>query len=155
MSRSKGLQIEEMDSMRIARVCIESENPEIAAFKALADWAKKNEPEALDNKRFFGFNDPCPEPGQTIYKYEAWMTVSNKARGTKNISVIKHQGRKYAVTTTPLKEIGEAWDRLCEAVKASDYDFDSGPALEEALSNPLDTPFDKATMKLYLPIKTL
>ena len=54
---------------------------------------------------------------------------------------------------TPLREIGEAWDQLVEAVNAGKYEFDSGPALEEALTNPIDTPFDKTEMKLYLPIK--
>jgi len=110
------LQIEEMDSMRIARVIIECENPEIAAFKALVDWAERNEPEPSNSVRFFGFNDPCPEPGQTVYKYEAWMTVSKKARGEGDVNIMVHPGGKYAVMITPLREIGQAWDRLGKAV---------------------------------------
>ena len=45
MHNSTELQIEVLDSMRIARVCIESESPETKAFQALADWAEQNEPE--------------------------------------------------------------------------------------------------------------
>lgn len=152
MNVSKELQIEEMDSIRVARVSVECENPEVAAFKALAEWVSRNEPEPLKNVRFFGFNDPCPEPGQAVYRYEAWMTVSDKARQEGDVGVMLHPARKYAVLTTPLSEIGESWDRLVEVVKASEYDIDSGPALEEALGNPLETPFDKAVMKLYLPV---
>jgi DNA gyrase inhibitor GyrI len=153
MSLPRALQIEEMDSMRIARIIVECESPEITAFKALVDWAKKNEPEPLDSVRFFGFNDPCPVPGQTVYKYEAWMTVSDKACGEGDVSIIVHPRRRYAVMLAPLREIGGAWARLGEAVRASNYKFDSGPALEEALTNPISTPFNKAEMRLYLPIR--
>ncbi len=153
MNSSKGLQIEEMDSMRVARVAIECENPEIAAFRALIEWATRNEPEPPDRVRFFGFNDPCPAPGQTVYEYEAWMTVSEKAREQDRVSIVVHPGQTYAVISTPLLEIGEAWVRLGEAVKNSEYEFGSGPALEEAMTHPLSTPFEKAQMKLYLPVQ--
>lgn len=153
MEFSKMLQIEETGSMRIARVSVKCENPEIAAFNALVDWAEKNEPEPLNCVRFFGFNDPCPEQGQTVYRYEAWMTVSDNAGGEGDVSVMVHPGGEYAVMTTPLREIREAWERLGKAVKASEYEIGSGPALEEALMNPIDTPFNKAKMKLYLPIR--
>jgi len=153
MGSMETLQIEEMDAMRVARVIAKCENPEITAFKALVYWAERNEPEPSNSVRFFGFNDPCPEPGQTVYEYEAWMTVSEKVHGEGDVSIIMHPGRRYAVTVTPLREIGKAWARLCIAVKASKYKIDSGPALEEALMNPTKTSFDKAKMKLYLPIK--
>ncbi len=153
MQNSKTLQIEEMEPMRIARVVVECEGPEIAAFQALADWAQKNEPAPPPRTRFFGFNEPCPEPGQTVYAYEAWMTVSKDARGDGEVSVRVHPGGRYAVTTTPLPEIGAAWHRLASAVKAGGYEYGSGPALEEALANPIETPFDKAEIKLYFPIR--
>ena len=153
MKTPMALQIEKMESLRVARVSIECENPEIAAFKALTDWAKKNEPEPLNNARFFGFNDPCPKPGQKIYEYEAWMTVSEKASEDGDVSIVVHPGRTYAVMFTPLRKIGEAWHQLSSAVKASSYEYESGPALEEALKNPTTTTFDEAEMKLYLPIK--
>ncbi|MCP4706775.1 MAG: GyrI-like domain-containing protein [candidate division Zixibacteria bacterium] len=152
METSAPLQIEKMESLRIARVSVMSESPEIAAFKALIDWAKKNEPEPLNSVRLFGFNDPCPEPGQKVYEYEAWMTVSENARKEGDVSIIDHPGGTYAVIFTPLIKIGEAWLQLYNAVKKSDYKYGAGPALEEALTDPINTPFDKAEMKLYFPI---
>lgn len=139
--------------MRVARVAVESENPEIAAFKALADWARKNVPGALKKTRFFGFNDPCPEPGQTVYRYEAWMSIDEQTGGTDDVSVIVHPGGKYAVVTTSLAEISDVWHWLDRAVKENGYEYGTGPALEEMLTDPIDTPFDRAVVKLYLPVK--
>ncbi|MBU0983452.1 MAG: GyrI-like domain-containing protein [candidate division Zixibacteria bacterium] len=153
MNATKDVQVEAMDSMRVARVTVTSENPETRAFQALVDWARKCEPGPPGRVRFFGFNDPCPKPGQKVYEYEAWMTVSDTAREEDDVSIVTHPGRTYAVLTTPLRDIGKAWSRLSRAVKESEYEYDSGPALEEPLTDPIRTPFDAAVMKLYLPIR--
>ena len=153
MNQSPKITVEELAPMRIARVSIEDENPEIKAFSTLIKWAEKNAPEALEKPRFFGFNDPCPEEGQKIYKYEAWMTVGDDARAEDNVTIETYKGGKYAVRVTPLSDIVEIWHGFEAVVKAAGYEVGKGPGLEEPLTHPVRTPFDKARMKLYFPIR--
>jgi DNA gyrase inhibitor GyrI len=153
MPKHASSRIEKLEPMRVARIVVKSQEPEIKAYRELIDWGRNNDPDFPENTRFFGFNDPCPKPGQTIYKYEAWMTVSDDTRGRDNINIKQHQGGRYAVTDTPLRDVGKAWDDLAEWAKVSGYGFGVGPALEEALTNPVTTPFGKAILRLYLPIR--
>lgn len=152
MSTPDMLEIEEISTMRVARVTAEGESPEIGAFQALFDWSREHKNSVPERVRFFGFNDPCPEPGQTVYKYEAWMTVNDDAVGSETVTMNTHRGGRYAVLVTPLGEIEQAWERLVGMVRESSYRIGQGPALEEALSNPVETSFAQAVMKLYLPI---
>ena len=153
MNNKCEFRVEQFNPMRVACCRIESESPEPKAFSALAEWAKSQGLPITKETRFFGFNDPCPEPGQMIYTYEAWMTVGDEGNETELVKFKQHPGGHYAVLKTGLPQIGHAWDRLGRSVKASSYRIVSGPALEEALTAPMETAFDDAVMDLFLPIE--
>jgi DNA gyrase inhibitor GyrI len=132
---------------------VNSDNPEIKAYKKIIEWGKRNNAPITDNTRLFGFNDPCPEPGQTVNEYEAWMSVDSNVTGSEDIEVFDFSGGTYAVKETKLTQIGNAWSSLSLAVKNSDYRCRHAPALEEPVTNPLETPFQSANIILYLPVE--
>ncbi|OAA30438.1 hypothetical protein AT15_10390 [Kosmotoga arenicorallina S304] len=141
----------ELKPMKVAYYRAESESPELDAWKVLLDWAEKEGLTELATTRYFGFDNPSPSPGNSVYGYEVWVTVPEGCKPSGDIRLKDFSGGLYAVTSTYLPDIGENWKRLIEWVKASDYEFGTSQCLEETIS-PRKMPDEQTQFDLYCPI---
>lgn len=129
------------------------ESPEIAAQEKLLQWARSKG--LLDTDpppRFFGFNNPDPEPGNPNYGYELWMTVPDSAQPEDGLDLKIFEGGLYAATDLiSVWKIPETWQALMRWQESSRYTLGSHQYLEEHVKF-IDLPFDEYEMRLYLPV---
>ena len=103
--------------------------------------------------KIFGFNNPNPTPGKEEYGYEVWITVNGMDdTGDDRIKIKKFAGGKYALLSTNVKEVGDAWKKFGEWVKESEYDYGTHQWLEEMVS--FNETEEDIGLTLYMPIKS-
>ena len=95
--------------MRVASVRAVGKEPEIEAFRLMANWARELGVLKAEGTRFFGFDNPAPSGYGGDYGYEVWMTVGDDIQGTEDIKIKNVTGGSYAVTRTTLENIMATW----------------------------------------------
>lgn len=145
------VRIIELKPTKVAYYRVESESPELDAWKVLLDWAKEKGLIELPTTRYFGFDNPPPSPGKSVYGYEVWITIPEDCEPSGEVKLKNFSGGLYAVTSTYLPDIGENWKRLVEWVKTSEYELGAHQCLEETIS-PQKMPNEQTQFDLYCPI---
>ncbi len=153
------VRIVRLEPSRVVAAYAFGSSPEMHAWESLLAWAKaKGLLNAPTLPRFFGFNNPVPDPGSPNYGYEQWMTVAPDVTAdvTANgeVQAKEFSGGLYAVTRCRLSEIRETWKRLTEWNEEGPYRLAHHQWLEECLTPPvpvLGTERD-LVYDLYLPI---
>lgn len=147
------VRIVNLKPMKVAYYQTESTSPEGDAWSVMMKWAEETGLTNVGTTRYFGFNNPCPAPGQTVYGYEVWVTLPDGVEPPAPIGVKVFEGGLYAVTTTYLYEIGERWRQLDQWLASNDdqYAIGAHQCLEESVN--IDRMhMDDTQLDLYLPL---
>jgi DNA-binding transcriptional MerR regulator/DNA gyrase inhibitor GyrI len=148
------IRIIELKPMKVAWYRAESESPEQDAWETMLKWVEKNGIKDLPTTRFFGFDNPSPTQGKSVYGYEVWVTIPDDFKGSEEVQIKSFEGGLYAVTNTSYKDfdIQQKWQMLIKWVEKSEFDFDSRQCLEETISI---GQFERGNIQLdlYLPVK--
>ncbi|MEK6654302.1 MAG: GyrI-like domain-containing protein [Thermodesulfobacteriota bacterium] len=149
------VRIVRLEPSRVVAAYAFGSSPEMRAWESLLSWAK---PKGLLNAptlpRFFGFNNPLPDPGSPNYGYEQWMTVAPDVTANGEVQAKEFSGGLYAVTRCRLSEIRETWKQLTEWNEEGPYRLAHHQWLEECLTPPVPAMGTERDLvyDLYLPI---
>jgi DNA gyrase inhibitor GyrI len=169
------VRIVRLEPSRVVAAYAFGSTPEICAWESLLSWAVSkgllnvsnaanatNAPNAPTVPRFFGFNNPVPDPGSPNYGYEQWMTVAPdvtanltaEVTANSEVQAKEFSGGLYAVTRCRLSEIRETWKRLTEWNEEGPYRLAHHQWLEECLTPPVPVIGTEPDLvyDLYLPI---
>lgn len=139
--------------MKVAWCRAESAEPENDAWKTLNSWVQENGLDQSFTTRYFGFNNPNPTPGNPVYGYEVWATVSGDIQETEAIRMKTFPGGLYAVTNTYGQDIPDCWKRLDEWVNQNKkYRPAAHQWLEEHIVNDEQSFGPDMQLDLYYPI---
>ena len=157
----KDFTIVDLPDMTVASSLGFGTQPETEAWKILLDWANMTGLTGLNERRYFGFNNPDPTPGSPNYGYEQWVTVEPGTLGSNLVTVKPFSGGRYAVMDCMGLPMPDKWAKLVQWVQDGPYEMENRPCLEECLT-PEDL-FEPASMPdqvdealhflLYLPIR--
>ena len=138
--------------MRVAYYRAIGKKPELEAWEKLHSWAKKKGLHQSSSPcRYFGFDNPGPQQGKSVYGYELWLTVTQKLKSSGDIGLKTFPGGLYAVTGTTVADIGKAWSHFVKWQKLSKYRQGKHQCFEEILS-PIGTHEQAIKIDLYLPL---
>ena len=145
----------DLDSMHVVVATGYGVEPEDEAWGEILDFARSHRLDPWDQThRFFGFNNPDPDPVGTEYGYEQWMTVPDDVGVAAPLQTRDVAGGRYAmVRIHGLDTIGKSWQYLagwCED-HGLIVDTDRNPCLEELLT-PIEYSPDQWEMNLYLAV---
>jgi AraC family transcriptional regulator len=130
--------------------------PESAAMEHLLAWAgKQNLWPASHPRRFFGFNNPDPSPGNPDYGYEFWMVLDENEDPAPSEDVhLKHfpGGRFAIVRCRGTENILSSWQRLVNWSETSCCPIADNLMLEEFIAWE-GLPPDQFVFDLYLPVE--
>lgn len=138
--------------MKVAWYRHESASPEDDAWDVMNKWAKEQGIEELFSSRYFGFNNPCPGPGNPVYGYEVWITVNDDVKSSGDIKIKTFEGGLYVVTNTTGFDCPKAWKKLDKWVKESEYVGGKHQWLEEHIVVDENSWGEKMQLDLYYPI---
>jgi DNA gyrase inhibitor GyrI len=151
--------IVDLPAMTVACALGFGKEPELQALGIITEWASMTGLSHLNNRRYFGFNNPDPTPGTPNYGYEQWVTVEPNTIGTGNVQIKTFPGGRFVVMDCVGLPSPEKWAVLVQWVEDGPYQMTAGQCLEECL-----TPqylFEPATMPdnmddlhflLYIPV---
>ncbi len=146
--------------MRVASFRGFGPNPEESAWRALVQWGQvRGLLGDLKARHFFGFNNPNPEPGNSIYGYEQWMVIGPEVEAGDGVEIKDFRGGLFAVTRCRLVEITEVWGRLVRWCMEGGRALGDNPLLEECLTPELFVPetdprLMDALFDIYLPLRS-
>jgi DNA gyrase inhibitor GyrI len=162
------LRIVHLGPMRVAYFSCVGRRAERQAWDTLLSWADAHGHLATDRPpRFFGFDNPAPTEGSSIYGYEVWMTVSHRASANDSIRITQVQGGTHvSLHVSSHDHPHDAWTRfeslLAPWLAANSYEVDATRQwLREHIPDP-DHVADLAKLKstarwvaldLFMPIK--
>lgn len=155
MSDDAKVRIVKIEASKVASFRSLGKHPEKDAFAVMVDWTQQQGLIGKKTTRFFGFDNPGPSTGKSYYGYEVWVTVGSDAKGSDVIKVKDFPGGHYAVMTTELSRIGEAWKELVAWCRSSDYEESTRQCLEEALELPTEVAHDGLKINIMLPIEAV
>lgn len=147
------VRIIELKPMRVAYYCAKSSSPEKDAWDVMLEWAEENGVRDIATARYFGFNNPNPTEGNSVYGYEVWITVPDGISGSGDIKVKEFSGGLYAVTSTFLYDIGERWNMLMKWIYDSDFECRKDICLEESIAPNRKWHENNTQLDLFCPIK--
>lgn len=128
-------------------------NPEELAWNKLKAWATAR---GIAGKRFFGYNNPNPDPGSPNYGYDVWMTVDEAVQADGEGRIIDFPGGLYAVLRCEAKDPGSdipaAWQQLVAWEEQSPYRHGKHQWLEESFEMLANNAQEGFILDLYLPI---
>lgn len=130
-----------------------SSTPEKDVWEKTVNFVKKHNLVSLHSTRFFGFDNPSPQEGNSIYGYEMWITITDGFQTNDEVEIRKIPNGLYAVTTSmSAAEIGQRWKLLRDWVDGSKYKTGEHQWLEEAIILDLDAESGDFQLDLYYPI---
>jgi len=147
------VRIIELKPMRVAWYRAISTSPEKDAWDVMLEWVQEQGLWNIATTRYFGFNNPSPTQGNSVYGYEVWVTIANGTLGSGDIKVKEFPGGLYAVTNTFLHNIGERWQKLANWVDKSDFQCGKHQGLEESIAPSRMWHKENTQLDLYYPIK--
>lgn len=144
--------IVKLGPMRVASCRVIGKEPEIAAFRMMADWEAKAGLPDNQGIRYFGFDNPAPSARDSEYGYEVWIAAGIDAKESGDIKLKDFPGGLYAVLPTRLSRIGQSWRELLAWRAESAYGAGTHQCLEEHHCLPLDNAPEAVEIDLYLPL---
>jgi len=153
MSGDAKVRIVKIEPSKVASFRSLGKHPEEDALAVMVDWAQQQGLMDKKTTRFFAFDNPGPSAGKSYYGYEVWVTVGQDVNGTDVVKIKDFPGGHYAVMTTRLSRIGEAWRELVAWCRASQYEESARQCLEEALELPTEAASDGLKINIMLPIE--
>ncbi|HPE69481.1 MAG TPA: AraC family transcriptional regulator [Thermotogota bacterium] len=144
--------VKQLGPFRVAYYRAMGKNPEMEANRVMLEWAKKRGLlKENSTTRIFGFNNPNPQPGKEEYGYEVWVTLKdNVESGDERISFKEFAGGRYALLTTTVAEVGNAWKRFSQWLQDSKYEPGTHQWLEEMIS--FNENENDIALTLYMPL---
>lgn len=143
-----------LEPMRVAASSAYGPSPEGDAIGGLAAWIERSG--ALHEQahpRYFGFDNPSPDPGSPNYGYEMWVTVGPEAQPGGSVTIKDFPGGKYAVArVVGVENIYAAWQQLVAWSETSPYHIGTAQCLEEHL-NFGEENLAELALDLYLPVE--
>lgn len=148
----------------VASYCCVRENPEDEAGAQIYAFIRENNlPVQKPDFRLYGFNNPSPGPGQTVYGYEFWATIPEDMEVKAPFVKRRFAGGLYAAHCIKMGDFHE-WATFTEAMmKAEEYEPDwrepegMGGCLEEELNiyNNIQDPVHQGAdqLDLLIPIR--
>jgi DNA gyrase inhibitor GyrI len=131
--------IVELPACKVASCTGFGAGPEDLAWKGLFAWMKKAGI-AVEEGRFFGFNNPNPTPGNPNYGYEQWLLLDEpkkrEARAEEGVEFKDFPGGLFAVTRhrgSP-ERLPQTWGALLFWAESSKYRRSERQWLEECLT---------------------
>lgn len=142
--------------MTVASYRAVSAEPETDAWDALMKWKEEYSINKGQQRRQFGFDNPCPQGDNPIYGYEVWEEVDEGTEGNDGVVIKTFEGGIYAVATVtaldPYMDIPRRWRQLHQWVAESEHQADERQCLEEHL--PAVEGFQEGfQLDLHYPIK--
>lgn len=162
VSSEEDFSVVDLPAMTVASSLGFGTAPEAESIGILLEWAAMTGLTGLNERRFFGFNNPDPSPGSPNYGYEQWVTVDEDITGSSRVTVKHFSGGRYVVMDCMGYPMPEKWAKLVKWVEDSQYEMENRPCLEECLTpeyllEPATLP-DKVDeglhFLLYLPVRT-
>lgn len=139
---------------KVAYYVAKSASPESDAWAKMKSFIKKNKLDQKSNTRYFGFNNPSPQEGSSIYGYEVWVVVDDSIQQSEEVKIKEVQNGLYSVCTSgSLSEIGERWEVLYKWMENSEYKSGEHQWLEEHIVLDIESLGKDMQMDLYLPIE--
>lgn len=153
--------IVELPAMTVASSLGFGAQPEAEAMGILLEWASMTGITGLNERRFFGFNNPDPVPGSPNYGYEQWIAVEEGTPDSQRVSIKSFPGGHFAVKDCKGLPMPDKWAELVQWVEDSPHEMVNGPCLEECLTpeyllEPASVPdlLEEAMhFLLYIPVK--
>ncbi len=142
-----------LDAMRV--ICFNGfgEAPEERAMQQLFGWAREHR----QHGRVFGYNNPNPSAGSSMYGYDAWMEVDANVQAEGEGRIIDFPGGLYAVARSEVMDAGNdipnIWQALVHWREGSRYHEASHQWLEEQIAPQTPAGNDGFTLDLYLPVR--
>ncbi|WP_105618936.1 MerR family transcriptional regulator [Vallitalea okinawensis] len=159
ISKIEDVRLIHVKPMRVAWYQVEkSSTPEDEAWDEMIKWVKEQGLDQLFTTRYFGFNNPCPEEGDTEYGYEVWATVDENVKASGKIKIKTFEGGIYAVSNTrgvTGDMIPSVWKNLHEWLTESKYSQGDHQWLEEHLTSIPSKQEERffSHIDIYYPIK--
>lgn len=127
-------------------------NAENCALEKLIRWSrKKGLLKKYSDHRIFGFDN---QKYGDIHEYEFWITIDKSMEVEAEVTVKEIPSGKYAVMSTPLCEISQAWDYLGRWLEDSKYKKGSHQYFEEHILTE-DKVNGDTRIDLYLPVEPI
>ena len=149
------VELVELEPMHVVAATGYGADPEYQAWDAILEFARDRQLDPWDSShRFFGFNNPDPEPTGGAYGYEQWMTMPAGTEAEPPLETKDTKGGRYAALAIHgLEAIGESWQYLASWCEQNGYEVSrtSEVCLEELLT-PIDEAPSEWDMRLYLAI---
>ena len=134
------VRIVRLPAMTIASYRAESTTPEEDCAKVFNKFVLENNLHKRSGYRNFGFNNPSPSEGKSVYGYEMWVTIPESFDVPKPLVKKQFNGGLYASISTQMNEIGERWQLLYNWCKNNDkFDVDSSLQCLEECSMDFET----------------
>ncbi len=156
-NQMSNVRIVNLPAMTVMSYRAESDTPEKDCSDVINKFVLENSLHKTSGFRHFGFNNPSPTEGSTVYGYEMWVAVPKDYAAPKPFIKKHFEGGLYASIPTNMSEIGERWQQLNNWVMNSDtYDMDMQRQwLEECIDFETFTSGDESVQQLDLlePIK--
>ncbi len=153
---SNDIQVVQMGPMRIASAYGFGEQPELAAWRTMKEWAQpKGLLEDLESHPMYGCNNPYPTPGNAKYGYEFWLNVGTDVEPEGTIRIGEFFGGLYATSRCevhgdPGLAVPSSWQSLAEWCKKNNHNIAKHQALERFLGTPDD--LEHLVLILHCPI---
>ncbi len=151
------VEIRSLPPMRVVSSQAISASPERDAWARLEPWARTAGLfEDPASHPIFGFNNPPPEPGQSLYGYEFWIRVEGRPSLPEALELKEFPGGHYAVTPCrlcgdPRGSVQEVWQQLLDWVHRSPYSWRHTHELERLCNPGADE--REMVLELFLPIE--
>jgi hypothetical protein len=154
------VRIVKLPKMIFACYRAESETPENDCSEVINKVILENNLHKKIGFRHFGFNNPDPKEGISVYGYEIKFVIPNDFEVTKPLFKKEYDGGLFAALPTKMTVIGEQWKKLYEWTKNnSKYEVDwSRNYFEECTDYETfmsDIDEDEKQLDLLIPIKLI
>jgi DNA-binding transcriptional MerR regulator len=162
-SKIGDVRIINLPKMVVACYRAESAAPENDCWKEVNKLVLENSLHEKFGFRHFGFNNPDPQEGTSVYGYEMWVVVPEDFVVPEPFSKKEFSGGLFASITTAMPLIGERWGQLSDwTLNNEKYEMDWNPdgdrrCLEECIDymsfNSAETDESDKQLDLLTPIK--
>lgn len=154
--RLSNVRIVKIPATTVASYRAESASPEEDCNKVHSKFVLENNLHKQSGFRQFGFNNPSPTDGSSVYGYECWVTIPEDFDVPEPLVKKQFGGGLYASISTDLSEIGERWQMLYNWCKNNNkYDADTSLQWLEECSMDYETFIsgEEQQLDLLQPIK--
>ncbi len=152
-----------LPKMTFACYSAESTSPENDCNQVMSKFILDNNIKEMEGFRHFGFNNPNPTEGSSVYGYEMWAVIPNEFDVPAPLWKKEFSGGLFASMVCTIADIGDRWQKLYSwTMESTKYEIDYLPGtdrvgLEETINyddfnSPKTLPAEMQ-LDLLIPIK--